>query len=227
MSDFNELFSRNIGTLDSEQQEQLQQSRVAVVGCGGLGGHVVEQLVRLGVGRIHCFDPDIFSLSNCNRQLNATRDTMGQKKATIAAARASAIHGFNTTIAYPDDFRNHLYSDALAVDLIVDCLDEIKARRELSVYCRKNSLTLVHGAVQGWYGQVGTQPPHSNLLDRLYPAHTVSSIIQSPSVLAPAVALVASLQANETIKILLGIPSPLVDSWLHIDLRDLEFNILK
>ena len=53
----NEIFSRNIGAISPAQQRLLQEGRVAVIGCGGLGGHVIEMLVRLGVGSVHCFDP--------------------------------------------------------------------------------------------------------------------------------------------------------------------------
>ena len=59
----------------------LQQKRVAIIGCGGLGGYVIEELARIGIGHLHRFDPDTFSASNCNRQLNALESTMGLYKA--------------------------------------------------------------------------------------------------------------------------------------------------
>ena len=106
---------------------------------------------------------------------------------------------------------------------MVDCLDDIPARRDLGARCRALDLPLVHGAVTGWYGQVGVQRPGDDLLDRLYPARTVRPAAMPPPVLACTVAVVASLQAAETLKLLLGLPSPLANSWLHVDLLDCSF----
>jgi len=225
MPDFKEIFSRNLGTIPLEQQLSLQQKKVAVIGCGGLGGHVIEQLVRLGVGCIHCFDPDVFSPSNCNRQLNATSSTLGRNKAEVAARRSATIHPYTRVIPFPSDFRSTMQANALAVDVVIDCLDNIQARRDLSSRCRQDGLPLVHGAVSGWYGQVGVQPPGGDLIARLYPKHAASDPGAPPSVIACTVALVASLQVGEALKLLLGIPSDLDNSWLQVDLRHSEFTI--
>jgi molybdopterin/thiamine biosynthesis adenylyltransferase len=224
MPEYNELFSRNIGAILPEQQRSLPQKKVAVIGCGGLGGHVIEQLVRLGVGCIHCFDPDVFSPSNCNRQLNARSKTLGRNKAEVAARRSAAIHPYTRVIPFPVDFRSRAGGDAFAVDVAVDCLDSIQARRDLSGYCRREGLPLVHGAVYGWCGQVGVQLPDGDLMDRLYP-HAATDSKTAPPVISCTVALVASLQVGEALKLLLGIPSDLTDSWLHIDLKHSEFII--
>jgi molybdopterin/thiamine biosynthesis adenylyltransferase len=126
------------------------------------------------------------------------------------------------TRVFPTDFRR-ADDEALRVDVVVDCLDDIPARRDLTARCRALDLSLVHGAVTGWYGQVGVQRPGDDLLDRLYPERTVRPAAAPPPVLACTVAVVASLQAAETLKLLLDLPSPLANSWLHIDLRDCSF----
>ncbi len=225
MPEFKELFSRNLGAISLEQQRSLQEKKVAVIGCGGLGGHVIEQLVRLGVGCIHCFDPDVFSLSNCNRQLNASSKTLGRNKAEVAARRSAVIHPYTRVVPLPVDFRSPLQGDAFAVDVVLDCLDNIQARRDLSRRCKQDGLPLVHGAVSGWCGQVGVQPPEGDLISRLYPQHTAPEPKAAPPVLACTVALVASLQVGEALKRLLGISSDLDNSWLHIDLKHSEFTI--
>ncbi len=223
MSEFKKLFSRNFGTLSIEQQQSLQEKKVAVIGCGGLGGHAIEQLVRLGVGCVYCVDPDVFSLSNCNRQLNATSRTLGQNKAEVAARRSADIHPYARVLPFPLDFQSPLAVDAFAVDVVIDCLDNIQARRDLSVRCKQNGLPLVHGAVSGWCGQVGVQPPDGDLIGRLYPQHSGTDPTVAPSIIACTVALVASMQVVEALKQLLGIPSDLNNSWLHIDLKYSEF----
>ena len=143
----------------------------------------------------------------------------------VAAERAAAIHPCTATRVFPADFRT-VDDEALRVELVVDCLDDIAARRDLGARCRDLGLPLVHGAVNGWYGQVGVQRPGDDLLDRLYPARTVRPAVTPPSVLACTVAVVASLQAAETIKLLLDLPSPLANTWLHADLLDCSFTLM-
>lgn len=221
MSALAEYFARNQGSLTDEQQILLHQKRVAVIGCGGLGGYVIEELVRIGVGQLHLFDPDDFAPSNCNRQLNALLTTLGQNKAEVAAVRAASIHPFATVRSFPSDFRTIGEEEPLRVDVAVDCLDDIQARRDLAALCNQRSIPLVHGAVNGWYGQVGVQLPGGTLIERLYPQRMTAG--PAPSVLSFTVAVIASLQAAETVKLLLGLASPLHSSWLHVDLKDVDF----
>ena len=219
----NEIFSRNIGAISPAQQRLLQEGRVAVIGCGGLGGHVIEMLVRLGVGSVHCFDPDVFTPSNGNRQLNATLANLGKNKAQAAMERAAAIHRHSHVVSFSEDFRTCRPEEAFAVDVVVDCLDSIPARRELAVLCGERNLPLVHGAVNGWCGQVGVVLPGGDLLDRLYRRQMERAQGAAPPVLACTVAMVASLQVAEALKLLLGQPTELVGSWLHVDLKHMEF----
>lgn len=223
MPSFADIFARNADTLSSDQQQLLQTKAVGIVGCGGLGGYVIEQLARIGVGRLHLFDPDVFTPSNCNRQLNALQSTLGQSKAEVAARRVRDIHPFCAVRSFVADFRTVSEDEAFAVDVTVDCLDDIQARRDLSVLCNRRAIPLVHGAVSGWFGQVGVQLPGSDLIEQLYPKRLVAGA--PPSVLACTVATIASLQAVETVKLLLDLWSPLHNTWMHADLKDGDFLI--
>ena len=225
MTQFSELFSRNLGALTAEQQQTLQHRQVAVIGCGGLGGYVIEQLVRIGVGRLHIFDPDVFSASNCNRQLNALGPTMGKNKTEVAATRSAAIHPFNRVTPFPADFRAVSGDTWDRIDVVVDCLDNIQGRWDLAALCTTREIPLVHGAVKGWYGQVGVQLPGGDLIARLYPERVTSQPQGPPPVLSFTVAVVASLEVSEAVKLLLGLPSPLHNHWMHIDLQHYDFSI--
>ena len=87
-----DAFSRTALLLGDEGMEKLKNATVAVFGLGGVGGYVVEALARSGVGALELVDHDTISLTNINRQLLATVDTVGQPKAEAAKARALAIN---------------------------------------------------------------------------------------------------------------------------------------
>ena len=84
-------YLRNRNTIGIGQQLRLLRSRVAVIGCGGLGGHVIEALARLGVGSITAVDPDVFEESNLNRQVFSSINVLGRNKAEVAAERVAEI----------------------------------------------------------------------------------------------------------------------------------------
>ena len=86
-----EPFSRTALLLGNEGMEKLKNARVAVFGLGGVGGYVVEALARSGIGALELVDHDTVSITNLNRQLLATRDTVGKSKATVAKERVAQI----------------------------------------------------------------------------------------------------------------------------------------
>ncbi len=224
MPTFNDYFTRNLESITSRQQQILQQKRVAIIGCGGLGGFVIEELARIGIGHLHLFDPDTFSASNCNRQLNALQSTLGLYKAEVACRRVADIHPFCRVHPFCTDFREVPEEQGFVVDAVVDCLDNIQARYDLAERSNRLGIPLIHGAVNGWYGQVGVQLPGHDLIDRLYPKRKGESVQPAaPSVLSFTVAMIASLQAAEVVKTLLGLESPLQSGWLYIDLKENDF----
>src|SRR5665647_3638505 len=85
-------YARNKKTLSDEDQLKLANSCVAVVGCGGLGGYIAEQLARVGVGRLVLFDGDRFEVSNLNRQIMATELNIGQWKVEAAQERLRSVN---------------------------------------------------------------------------------------------------------------------------------------
>jgi len=219
-----EFFIRNIGAITTEQQHRLQKATVTVVGCGGLGGYVVEELVRLGIGRLRICDPDRFTASNINRQLYAGENTLGRYKAAVIAEHVRILHGQTVILPVTDRFQQAAEQLFVDATVVVDCLDMPGSRRTLADLCTQYSLPLVHGAVFQWYGQVGVQLPGGSLLHALYPSPGKENI-SSPAVLSCTVALTASLQVCETCKLLLELPSTLRNSWMSIDLKRLSFDI--
>jgi molybdopterin/thiamine biosynthesis adenylyltransferase len=89
---YGEAFARNLGLVQAEEQQQLRNSRVAIVGMGGVGGVHLTTLARLGVGKFSIADPDTFEVANFNRQYGATTRTLGRSKVEVMAEEARAIN---------------------------------------------------------------------------------------------------------------------------------------
>ncbi len=218
-------YQRNRTIISAAQQLQLFRSKVAVIGCGGLGGYILEELARLGVGHMVAVDPDSFEEHNLNRQLLSSPDFLGQQKVAAAAARVTLVNPALTltpaAAAFGPDNGDTLLAGA---DVVVDALDSITVRRQLGETCARLGIPLVHGAIAGWYGQIATQFPGEPTLAKVYAmeagAKGVEGHLGNPS-FTPAV--VASLQVAEVCKILLGQGACLRGRVLHVDLLHMEF----
>ena len=128
-------FSRTERLLGSEAMAKLGAARVALFGVGGVGGYVAEALARSGVGALELFDDDAVSLTNLNRQIVATRDTLGQDKTEAMAARIRSIAPECEVIPHR---MFYLPENAGEVDLtrysyVVDAVDTVAAKLELAV----------------------------------------------------------------------------------------------
>lgn len=140
-----EIFERTELLLGEAAMERLQRSRVAVFGAGGVGGYVIEALVRSGVGEIDIIDRDTVAPSNLNRQIIATRDTIGMPKAEAAMLRAHSIdpdvrintHNMFFTPETADSFDFSLF------DYVVDAVDTVSAKIELVMRCDKRQTPII------------------------------------------------------------------------------------
>lgn len=136
-----------------------------VVGCGGLGCYLIEGLLRLNVKKIVVCDPDVFSISNLNRQLYSSLDTIGKLKVEIAKQRAIVLGYKGEFIAYPTLFDVNMLE---GIDVVFDALDNINDRLLLEDYCSEKNIPIIHGAVEDDIYQVGVCLPHKNLLHSIY-----------------------------------------------------------
>ncbi len=200
-------YRRNLGTLGPDGQTCLFASHALVVGLGGLGGYVVEQLARCGVGRITGVDPDVFDESNLNRQLLATTATLGRRKVDGAQERIALVNPACTFAGVAGCHRD--ISDAVwaGVDIVFDCLDSIADRLDLAGICARTERVLIHGAVAGWYGQVAVVWPGQDVLGAIYP-QTTPGWEQDLGTPPFTVALTAGLMVAQGIKVLIGAPVP-------------------
>ncbi len=219
-------YQRNRQTITVENQLLLCRSRAVIIGSGGLGGYLVEELARLGVGNLVVVDPDIFEEHNLNRQILSSPAHLGRPKAEVAAARIREINPAVTVTALQKAFSRENGQEILAgAHVVMDGLDSIATRLELAECCHRLSIPLVHGAIGGWYGQVASQLPGDDISPSLFGNWSDSSGVETrlgnPS-FTPAV--VASLQVAEACKILTGEGEPLRNRMIYINLLHMEFS---
>jgi len=169
-------YQRQQELLGAAGQLRLLQTRAALVGCGGLGGAIFEMLVRLGIGHIVVIDPDRFTESNLNRQLLASLENLGHLKVEAAGERARQLNPVVEVVPLAERFQSLSAASHLAgCELVFDGLDSVADRLELSQFCRREGLYMVHGAVSGWYGQGALLSPDAGELERFYPGAAVMS----------------------------------------------------
>ena len=153
-------YQRNRRTFSVTDQLTLFRSHVAVIGCGGLGGYIIEELARLGVGRLTVVDPDVFEEHNLNRQLFSTIANLESPKVQAAVQRVREINPAVTVLPHQCSFTDESGDMLLnGCSVAVDALDSIPARKVLTKACRSRGIPLVHGSIAGWYGHVTTMLP--------------------------------------------------------------------
>ena len=148
--DYSTAFARNTGFLSEAEQGQLRGSRVAVAGLGGTGGAQAHALARMGIGAFNLADPDTFELINFNRQLGATMDTIGRRKAEVYEEIIHSINPEADVRLFPNGISSENIDQFLIdVDVVVDSLD---------FYCFEERFMLYARARERWLW-VLTAPP--------------------------------------------------------------------
>lgn len=216
-------YARNIPALTEAECEILKQKKVLVVGCGGLGGHIIDQLARIGIGSIRAVDGDIFEETNLNRQLLSSVPLLGASKAKAAAdhiarvnpdVRADSVEAFLT-----EDNASQLLA---SYDVVLDALDNIPSRKILAAACEKAGIPYVYGAISGWVSQAAISLPGDRLVELLYPEGTV---LRDKSVLSFSPALCAAMQTALCVKLLVGRPVE-TGTVYYFDLLNQEFEAI-
>ena len=217
-------YIRNKQLISEKEQEMLSGKTVAVIGLGGLGGHIAEQLARLGAGNLILIDSDVVEPNNLNRQMFATEKTLGTPKTQAAAERLEAV---NPHVKY-STHREYLTLENGAkllrgADIVMDAVDNVPTRYVLEKCCAELNLPFVHGSIGGWWGQVSVIFPGDNIIERIYPKKDAVGAEAKWGNPAFTPAVVASIQTAEALKILLGKSGILRGKLLRIDLLEHEY----
>ena len=225
---FEDRLVRNGTTISPEERPLLKNKKVFIAGCGGLGGYILEMLLRVGVGQITVADPDVFDESNLNRQLLSREDLLGTSKSQSAAERAALVNSEVKFTAHAERVTSEnattLCKDA---DIIMDALDSPGARIILEDAAEELGIPMIHGAIAGWYGQVSAVFPGDNTMKTLYGSNTEAGMeveLGNPS-FTPAI--IAGIQVSEAIKVLLNKDGVLRHKLLYIDLLNQSYTTLE
>lgn len=213
-------YERNLPALTEEAYQILRKKRVLVVGCGGLGGHIIDQLARIGVGFLRVVDGDVFEASNLNRQLLSSVPLLGISKAKAAADHIARVNP-DVAVETAEAFLSESNAESLLenCDIVMDALDNIPSRRILAAACEKANIPYIYGAIQGWVAQAAISMPGDHLIDTLYPEEIE---ITDKSVLSFTPALCASMQVCLCVKLLTGLPVE-TGTISYFDLLNQEF----
>lgn len=136
-------FTRTEPIIGKEGLDKLWNSRVAVFGIGGVGGYAVEALVRAGVGTIDIIDKDQVDVTNINRQIIATRKTVGMDKVQVMKERIAEIDPKVTVNAKKCFFLPGMDWDFSEYDYVIDAVDTVKAKIELVVRSREAGVPVI------------------------------------------------------------------------------------
>lgn len=205
--------------LTDEENSKLRDFKVCIVGCGGLGGNILEMIARLGIGNITVIDGDIFDVTNLNRQTLSTPQNLGKPKSKVARER---INNINPDIEIVAHHLELTHNNAIEIfnghNIIIDAVDNLKTRFIMQDTCRQLDIPLVHGAISGWNGQVTVIMPGDDTFTKIYgDTKILENPMGNPS-FTPGV--IASIQVSEALKVLLNRGEILRDKLLYIDLLE-------
>lgn len=193
---------------------KLLKTRVAILGCGGVGGYVGELCARLGVGEVLLFDGDVFEESNLNRQLGCLEKNIGRSKAEVMADRIKDINSA-VDVCYKNIFlhKDQFMKEFSNCDIVIDAIDNIKDRLDMSKACIDLNIPFIHGSIGNSSVHVGVATPDNNFLEKIYSHNNTNNILLGNP--APTAILCAALQICELVKIICGIGDVLCGNLLH------------
>lgn len=231
---FNSLFTTRQRTLEEvgdNGQEKLRNSRVLLVGVGGLGSASLPYLVGAGVGTLGLVDSDSIDPTNLHRQVIYQAQDAGRSKVERAAAFSKRLNPGVTIETFPYQLdESNVDSLVQAYDWIVDGTDSLAIKSLLNAACRRHRKILVSASVHRFEGQILTVTPDGPCLQCLFPEPPPEKCVGTcaeTGILGVVPGLLGLLQANDVLKGILGYGALLSESMLLVDLRTGETTSLR
>ncbi len=222
-----------IPEVGEEGQLRLLDSKVLLIGAGGLGSPASLYLAAAGVGRIGIVDADVVDESNLQRQIVHSTDRLGEAKVESAKRTIEALNPDVQVVTYNERLTSENVERILADgwDVIVDGADNFPTRYLVNDASVWHGIPVVHGSIYRFEGQVTVFKPHEGPCYRcLFPAPPPPELAPSCAeggVLGVLPGVIGSLQTNEALKLALGIGEPLIGRLLLFDALAAEFSEVK
>lgn len=211
--------------IGEEGQKKLLSAKILLIGCGGLGTPCAVYLAEAGIGQLELVDADTVSFSNLNRQFFYTEQDIGNYKAHIAEKKLAQM---NAALTVHGQVKRLDGSNAEKIiqgfDVVVDCVDTLAVRKIVHNACLAQNIPLVEGGIDGFYGFVSCIKkgcPCLNCMD-FFAGKEKEKI----PVLGAVAGIIGSMQALETIKIVLGMENTLFGKILYYDAKRQEMEIV-
>ena len=213
-----------------EGQKQLLESKVLLLGAGGLGSPAALYLAAAGVGTIGIVDMDEVDASNLQRQILHNVDRIGDRKVDSAKKSLTMLNPDVDVVTYDTRLSAANIVDIIAgYDVIVDGADNFPSRYLLNDASVKLGIPVVHGSIFRFEGMVSVfdpknGPTYRDMVPEPPPAELAPSCAEA-GVLGVLPGIIGSIQALETIKVLLNLGEPLIGRILSVDTTEMEFRV--
>lgn len=215
-----------ISELGVDGQLKLKNSRVLVVGVGGLGGVAATYLAAAGVGHLRIVDGEVLELNNLNRQIPYSEKDVGRPKAEALAERLRLLNSDIVIEAIPKKITTDNVDELMrGVDVVVDGLDSFEARFLVNDKCVEFGVPFVHGAVYSFEGRLMTIVPGKSPCLRCFLSSAPPELEVIP-VVGPVPGVVGCLEALEAIKIITGVGELFTGKMLIFDGLSFEFMMI-
>lgn len=214
-------------------QARISNARVLIVGAGGLGSPAAMYLGASGVGHITLCDNDKVDQTNLQRQILHNTSRIGINKAESGALTLSEINPHISIQSAPHRLADETLDQYVAShDVVVDCSDNFATRYALNKACQRHRIPLVSGAAIRFSGQVSVfdfRQPETPCYNCLYPEDSESEEERCATmgVFAPLVGIIGSIQACETLKLLVQMHGTLHSRLLLLDAKTMEPRVIK
>ena len=215
-----EIASRQMSIVTRSEQKRFKNTKIAVIGCGGIGGETIEMLARMGVGELVLADEDAFDLSNLNRQTLASIADLGIAKSEVAKEKVRLINPYVKVKSVNEHIDLENISDVIGdSDIVIDALDNVLTRVIVSRKAKENGIPYIHGAIHGTLGQITVfLPDRDESYEKMFNLPSLgkdltADVIEElksvtfgvPPVIGPTPNLIGCLEAMEAYKIVTGI----------------------
>ena len=226
-----QLVLKNIG---AKGQKKIFSSKVLIVGVGGLGCPAAENLVRAGIGTIGIIDNDNVNLSNIHRQSLFNSNDVKKLKVDVAAKKLKKINPLTKVKTYKSRLNEKNIGKIIQnYELIIDGTDNFETKFLINDYCIKLKKKLITGAISKFDGHIFTfdfKNKKTASLKSFYQEEKITDDVfncEFEGVLGTTASIIGTIQANEALKMIIGIGQNLKNQILIIDLLNLNFRKVK